>query len=248
MHKSRTTTTFVLLASSLVMLAIVPFLNNNNAAMAQGYGNYGDSYSQYPTDDKKYECRTGPFEGFFVSSVEFCKHIKFDDRKDHRDRDDNRTGTQGPPGPPGPQGIQGPPGATGPAGPQGIQGIQGPPGLNGINGTNGAQGPAGLSTINTTNVYENVGETNDRIFTRDFGSSVAFCDEGDTALSGTFEVGQIGEPEPGLAPAIPLLISSEPLADFTGWNITVFGINSGNGHVTADVECFDNPTPTIHTP
>ena len=39
------------------------------------------SYSQYPTDDKKYECRTGPFEGFFVSSVEFCKHVKFDDRK-----------------------------------------------------------------------------------------------------------------------------------------------------------------------
>ena len=30
----------------------------------------------------KYECRTGPFEGFFVSSVEFCK-FKFDDRKDH---------------------------------------------------------------------------------------------------------------------------------------------------------------------
>jgi hypothetical protein len=85
MHKStRTTTTFVLLASSLVMLAIMPFLNQNNSfsniAMAQGY--YDDSsYSQYPTDDKKYECRTGPFEGFFVSSVEFCKHTKFDDNK-----------------------------------------------------------------------------------------------------------------------------------------------------------------------
>ena len=86
MHKSRTTTTFVLLASSLVMLAVMPLLNQNNGfsniAMAQGY--YGDdSYSQYPTDDKKYECRTGPFEGFFVSSVEFCnlKHNKFDDRK-----------------------------------------------------------------------------------------------------------------------------------------------------------------------
>ena len=57
-------------------------------AMAQGYDdNYdGDaSYSTYPTDDKKYECRTGPFEGFFVSSVEFCKHFKFDDdnRKDN---------------------------------------------------------------------------------------------------------------------------------------------------------------------
>jgi hypothetical protein len=24
-------------------------------------------YSEYPTDDEKYECKTGPFEGFFVS-------------------------------------------------------------------------------------------------------------------------------------------------------------------------------------
>src|ERR671911_2274259 len=120
--------TFGLLASSLVMLAIMPFLNqpqnsfSNTVAMAQEYEKYRDSsYSQYPTDDKKYECRTGPFEGFFVSSVEFCKHIKFDDkdRKDIRDRD-NRTGTQGPPGPQGPQGIQGPIGPNGTQGPPGI--------------------------------------------------------------------------------------------------------------------------------
>ena len=54
--------------------------------LAQGYNeNYYEDkkYSKYPTDDKKYECRTGPFEGFFVSSVEFCK-FKFDDRKDHK--------------------------------------------------------------------------------------------------------------------------------------------------------------------
>ena len=53
--------------------------------MAQEYEKYGDSsYSTYQTEDKKYQCRTGPFEGFFVSSVEFCKHVKFD--KDHRKR------------------------------------------------------------------------------------------------------------------------------------------------------------------
>jgi hypothetical protein len=96
------------------MLSAMP-LFNNSGAMAQGYDvdYYGDSYySQYPTDDKKYECRTGPFEGFFVSSVEFCKHVKFDkdDRKDIRD---NRTGTQGPPGPQGPKGDTGATGATG---------------------------------------------------------------------------------------------------------------------------------------
>ncbi|HET9805541.1 MAG TPA: hypothetical protein VFP49_01400 [Nitrososphaeraceae archaeon] len=84
MHKS--IFTFGLLASSMVMLAVMPLLNNNNVAMAQGYYDDNSSYSTYPTDDKKYECRTGPFEGFFVSSVEFCKHVKFDDRKDHRDK------------------------------------------------------------------------------------------------------------------------------------------------------------------
>jgi hypothetical protein len=81
MHKS--ILTFGLLASSLVMLVIMPFLNQNNSfsnlVMAQEYDKYGDSsYSQIPTEDKKYECRTGQFEGFFVSSVEFCKHVKSD--------------------------------------------------------------------------------------------------------------------------------------------------------------------------
>ena len=98
--------------------------------------NIGDSYySQYPTDDKKYECRTGPFEGFFVSSVEFCKHVKFDDN-DRKDKD-NQTGTQGPPGPAGPAGPQGPPG---PAGPQGPPGPAGPAGIDGEDGTQGPQG------------------------------------------------------------------------------------------------------------
>ena len=103
MHKSALT--FGLLASSLVMLVIMPFLNQNNSffnVMAQEYDKYGDSsYSQYPTDDKKYECRTGPFEGFFVSSVEFCKHVKFDDNKRDHNRDRN-------PRPTGPQGAAGP--------------------------------------------------------------------------------------------------------------------------------------------
>ena len=88
MHKSALT--FGLLASSLVMLAIMPFLNQNNIfsnVMAQEYDKYGDSsYSQYPTDDKKYECRTGPFEGFFVASVEFCKNVKFNDKDDRKDK------------------------------------------------------------------------------------------------------------------------------------------------------------------
>ena len=111
MHKS--ILTFGLLASSLVMLSAMP-LFNNNAAFAQGYETYGDSgYSQYPTDDKKYECRTGPFEGFFVSSVEFCKHFKFDDKKDR----DTKVRLRASPG------INGTTGATGATGLQGLQGL-----------------------------------------------------------------------------------------------------------------------------
>ena len=100
------------------LIMLVPFTSINfSNAMAQGYDSY--SYSQYPTDDNKYECQTGPLEGFFVSSVEFCKHVKFDDKDD---RKDNRTGTQGPPGPQGPAGVDGEDGATGPAGPPGPAG------------------------------------------------------------------------------------------------------------------------------
>src|SRR5688500_18147263 len=102
MHKSLTLSLFFL--SSLIVIGPVANMNMFSTAMAQGYDNYSDNnnyvtdmYSAYPTDENKYECQRGPFEGFFVSSVEFCdaKHKKFDDRKD-RDRDDNRTGTQGP--------------------------------------------------------------------------------------------------------------------------------------------------------
>ena len=76
-----------LLMSLILGLGLAAF--TSNSAFAQNYGyaddnnysydnsysgsSYGDSgYSTYPTDDKPYECRTGPFEGFFVSSVEFC--------------------------------------------------------------------------------------------------------------------------------------------------------------------------------
>ena len=141
---------FGLLASSLVMLVITPFLNNSfsNTAMAQEYDKYRDSsYSQYPTDDNKYQCRTGPFEGFFVSSVEFCKHVKFDDRKDNDRKDNNITGTQGPPGPPGANGTQGPQGPPGPAGgqpgPNGPAGATGETGPQGLPGNDGSRGPAG---------------------------------------------------------------------------------------------------------
>ena len=73
----------------------MPLFKNNTVAVAQEYDDYyGNSYySTYPTEDKKYECRTGPFEGFFVGSVEFCKKAKFD--KDESKRDSDRTPPSG---------------------------------------------------------------------------------------------------------------------------------------------------------
>ena len=158
MRKSLTLSLFFM--SSLIMLGPVANMNMFSTAMAQGYDNYSDDYSygkdmysEYPTDENKYECQTGPFEGFFVSSVEFCKPIKFDKDNDRKERD-NRTGIQGPAGPQGPQGDTGPQGETGPQGPQGPpgpaggqigpQGPAGPAGPPGEDGMDGAQGPPGI--------------------------------------------------------------------------------------------------------
>ncbi len=152
--------TFGLLASSLVMLVIMPFLNQNNSffnVKAQEYDKYGDSsYSQYPTDDKKYECRTGPFEGFFVGSVEYCKFNKFDK---NNDRKDNNTGTQGPAGPPG---------------------VAGPAGL---------QGPSGITQLNATNFYSvNNSTFSDPTDPVESVTAVALCDICEFAISGVYNI------------------------------------------------------------
>ena len=220
--------TFGVLLSSLVMLAIEPFLNNN-PAMAQGY--YDDnSYSTYPTDDKKYECRTGPFEGFFVSSVEFCKHIKFEDKRDHKDRDNNQTGTHGPPGPQGPAGPAGPQGpkgdtgATGATGPQGPQGIQGPIGPNGTQGLPGPTGP----------FYQQIGS----IITLNqtlLGTSTAQCDPGDIAISGS----QLSN--------LPVNATLRVLSDLrlptsnSTWIAALSFSGNGLGVIQAIAMCLDNP-------
>src|ERR1043165_5140205 len=119
MHKSSLCYSILLLIGSLIIL--VPFTSINfSNVKAQEYDTFDDDYdndmySTYPTEINKYECQKGPFEGFFVSSVEFCKHIKFDDKKAR----DIKVGPQGPPGPSGPQG---PPGPSGPQGPPGVNG------------------------------------------------------------------------------------------------------------------------------
>ena len=191
---------------------LVPFTSINfSNVKAQEYGTFDeyddDMYSTYPTENNKYECRTGPAEGFFVSSVEFCKHVKFDDRKDHKDRD-NKIGPQG------------------------------PPGINGTNGVNGTQGPPGPpgSTLNSTTIYTNFGQVVNGTINNSI-TSIATCDTGDTAISGSFRI--FGSAE---------IRFFEPLATENGWNATALvtgnaGTGGPNGQVLADVVCFDNAPP-----
>jgi hypothetical protein len=218
---------------------LVPFTSINFPNVkAQEYGNYDNMYSKYPTEVNKYECRTGPFEGFFVSSVEFCKHVKFDDNKDDRkdNRVDNKTGMQGPPGPAGPQGPSGPQGergltgATGMTGPAstvpGPQGERGFNGTDGVNGTQGIQGPPGITNLNNTNTYLVTTSGNPNL-------GFALCIPGDFVTTGGYSSGPLsGSPvvnRPTLAPTLG------------GWEVQI-DIPTGTG-VTFSVYavCFDNP-------
>jgi hypothetical protein len=226
MHKS--VLTFGLLASSLIMLAIMPILNNNTVAMAQGYDIYRENsyYSQYPTDDKKYECRTGPFEGFFVSSVEFCKQVKFDDNKKDRD---SKVGPQGPPG------VNGTTGATGATGPQGIQGIQG------LTGAPGVTGPSGITTLNDTNLYTN--SSFNFVLNGGINSTFATCDEGDALLNGGYAV-LTSEPVNSKINVLldaPVRSSTSAFNDAYAITIAYSNATGTAAILVVGIQCFDNP-------
>jgi Collagen triple helix repeat (20 copies) len=216
------------------LIMLLPFTSINFPNVnAQGYGNsdyVDDRYSQYPTEDKPYECQKGPLEGFFVSSVEFCK-FKFDDNK-RDNRDNNQTGTQGPPGPAGPVGA---------TGPQGIQGPQGVTGTTGSTGATGTQGPPGITFLNSTNVYFNTTRY-DSIINPETSSVYgnAKCDVGDFVVNGGYrnimefflsinlDRAFVGEPGFGSPPG-------------GGWEILAGGIPEVGVTFEVTAFCFDNP-------
>ena len=187
--------------------------------MAQEYEDYyGDNYSKYPTDDKKYECRTGPFEGFFVGSVEFCK-FKFDDKG----RKDNRTGTQGPPG------------ATGPAGPQGIQGVPGISRFTRCNRSNWRNWSSRSSCNQwSINLYEVFGEN-----VTEGSISIARCDLGDVVFDGGFNVVNFST---GAATIDPLRDQLESFGPNINNQYSVI-LSSNDPTLTYHTKafCFDNP-------
>ena len=223
--------TFGLLMSSLVMLA-APFSNLNllsNTAMCQEYDKYGDSsYSQYPTDDKKYECRTGPFEGFFVSSVEFCKQVKFD--KDDSKRD-NRTGTQGPAGPAGPQGLTGPQGEQGPIGLTGLTGANST--VPGPQGERGIQGPSGITFVNSTNTYSRQElSVFSELPTRTLAVANLECDPEDFSISGGFILVHIDA---------DVTTVSDRKEGTNGWQVILSSTPTGNPFFLGSILCYNNP-------
>ena len=61
-----------------------PSYSNSYAKSSYFMDSNDDKYNDHKNKVKEYECRTGHFEGFLVSSVEFCFDKKFDDRKHHR--------------------------------------------------------------------------------------------------------------------------------------------------------------------
>jgi hypothetical protein len=85
--KTRSHSNISILLIALVFLtsASIAIGNTNNVSV------YGEQYGyndNYPTKEiNKYECQTGPFEGFFTSSPEFCKSKVIPDR----DRDGGST-------------------------------------------------------------------------------------------------------------------------------------------------------------
>ena len=78
--------TFGLLMSSLVMLSAMPIFRQQSVQWHKNMTNMEIvliAHTQQAT--RNMNVRTGPFEGFFVCSVEFCKHVKFDDNNDVED-------------------------------------------------------------------------------------------------------------------------------------------------------------------
>jgi hypothetical protein len=176
------------------------------------------------------ECRTGPFEGFFVSSVEFCKHVKFDDKKDHAR--DSKIGSQGPPG------VNGTTGTTGATGPQGPIGPNGTNGVNGAQGIQGPAGPPGITQLNDINTYLVNNETFAASPPYPIGEAV--CDTGDYVINGGYVLTGSGGPTSDITVHRDRPIT-DPLVG-SGWEILLIPADPTDlvRYIVSAI-CFDNP-------
>jgi hypothetical protein len=104
----------------------------------------------------------------------------------------------------------------------GGQGAIGPP---------GPPGPAGPSQILPTNIYPAFGEEDDT-FGDGVATSIATCDDGDTVLSGSYDIE---------GPAAALSIEDFALAGNNGWQASTAGPDTGEVIIETFAQCFDNP-------
>lgn len=155
---------------------------------------------------------------------------------DGLDGQDGAPGPQGPQGPtsvvPGPQGPQG---ATGPAstvpGPQGPAGPAGPRGEAGEDGADGADG----APFRREDIYPVEREVD--LAPQGMGTADAFCDAGDTFVSGSCDQGDI----PMAGPGIVVHRQRPVLGGSHGFTCTAWNPNGGQRKLHVTVVCHAAP-------
>ena len=111
--------------------------------------------------------------------------------------------------------------------------MTGPAGANST--VPGPQGPAGITHLNATNIYSKPGElvTNENLPTS-LGTSQAFCDAGDVAIGGNFQIS-------GANPYIIIQAGSGPGPDNAVPNFYFAMVQGASITIETDVFCFNNP-------
>ncbi|WP_261340705.1 collagen-like protein [Candidatus Nitrosocosmicus hydrocola] len=126
-------------------------------------------------------------------------------------------------GSPGPQGATGATGAQGP---------QGPAGPTGATGATGSQGPAGPQSVlgKMYLILGNQASGNPAI-------SQAFCNPGDTAISGDYSLSE----DVGDDLRLLRVLEDRAISSYTGWQAQAFGDPPNTYDLRVRVNCFNNP-------
>ena len=114
----------------------------------------------------------------------------------------------------------------------GLQGQQGPPGPQGPMEPPGEPVPQDPNQINPTSIYEVGASATASTEGTGEATSTAMCDQGDSALSGSYGIANT-----------PVFVTDLISETRDGWVTTVSGPSIGNDVVTIRtfVNCFDNP-------
>lgn len=143
-------------------------------------------------------------------------------------------GEQGPAGPSGPQGVAGPQGPQGGQGPTGAPGSTGPQGPKGDPGEPGADGADG-GPFTRDDVYTDYREVD--VAPSSLGIVDAYCDTGDTIVSGSCDQGDVPQPGPGLEYHRNRVVAGAS----HGWTCTAYNPNGGVRKLHVSILCHVSP-------